>query len=140
MSEVSGFISPPFNGASLKARVTLKASATLKCARGFTRLASAPVGQGRRAAIRLVGRGTPAEHSHLEECACDPARTVGLCARVDVKGERWLALAVKKEKSLAFSEGTSPCPCLCLLIYEPEKEISHLSLFIFFLHIFFFSQ
>lgn len=30
VTEVSGFISPPFNGASLKARVTLKASATPK--------------------------------------------------------------------------------------------------------------
>lgn len=41
-------------------------------------------------------------------------------------------------KELGFSEEASHCPCLCLLIYEPEKEISHLSPFIFFLHNFFF--
>lgn len=40
-------------------------------------------------------------------------------------------------KELGFSEEASHCPCLCPLIYEPEKEISHLSLFIFFLHNFF---
>lgn len=40
-------------------------------------------------------------------------------------------------KELGFSEEAPHCPCLCPLIYEPEKEISHLSLFIFFLHHFF---
>lgn len=35
-------------------------------------------------------------------------------------------------------EEVSRCPGLRLLIYEPQKEISHLSLFIHFLHHFFF--
>lgn len=47
----------------------------------------------------------PAKRSHLEERARDPARTAGLRARVDVKGGRWLALAVKEEKELAFFRG-----------------------------------
>ena len=56
----------------------------------------------------------PAKHSYLEECACVPARTAGLCARVDVEGGRWLALAVKEEKSLAFQRRPLTAPaCVC---------------------------
>lgn len=57
-------------------------------------------------------------------------RCVFECVLVHVKGERWLAVAVKGEKKFGFSKEASCCPCLRLLIYGLVKEISHLSLFI----------
>lgn len=50
----------------------------------------------------------------------------------------WFVQPVKGKK-FGFSREAVHCPCLRLLIYRLVKEISHLSLFIYFLHIIFFS-
>lgn len=96
-------------GLLLKAHVALKASAAAKV-RGILR-DMFPRQSGRAAAPQSApaGRGTPAEHGHLEERACDPARTVGLCARVDVKGES-VSAGCEGGKEFGFFEGGLSLP------------------------------
>ncbi len=54
---------------------------------------------------------------------------------VHVRGKRRLVLAVRGKKKFGFLKEASYCPCPRLLIYELVEEISHLSLFISFLHV-----
>lgn len=117
--------------------MALKASAAPKVQELLRGLLPHQPAGGRRAAVGSARRGTPAKHGHLEECACDPARTAAVCARVDGKGREVVSAGCEGGKELGLSEEASRCPCPRLLIYEPKTEISHLSLFIFFLHIFF---
>lgn len=85
-----------------------------------------------------LGESARRERESVRSRVCDSAHMfvrVCVCSHIKKKGERWLALAVKGKKKFGFSKEASYCPCLRLLIYELVKEISHLSLFISFLHV-----